>query len=94
MKLKHPTENKTAVVRYGSLRAHQLIQAGWQDITPPPTLKQLAATKKWQRLGTLTRVVANISHELQQDYNPSELLTLREAEIVLTRKLLSLRGGG
>lgn len=90
MILKHPTENKTAQVRSGSLRCNQLVQDGWVDITPPRTELQQKTAKKWQRMGTLARTIANLQAEHDIKYNA----TLAQTITLLRNRLAYLREGG
>lgn len=83
------------VVRAGSPIVRVLRDTGFKDVTPARTPKQIAQSKRFMAMGTLSRTIANLDFCAdQQTFSESDWRKLREARNVLEARLNKLREGG
>lgn len=91
MILQHVSTGAKIVISRRSKLGGELLSNGYRDITPKRTPKQIAQSKRFMAMGTLSRTIANLDFCAdQQTFSESDWRKLAEARKVLEARLNKL----
>lgn len=91
MRAQH-TDGTVITVSYRNFYHQNMHRNGWRDVTPERSPKQVAQSKTFQALGTLSRTVKCLDICIAQaQFDEVDRARLRMAQDVLSTKITSIR---